>query len=73
MSILESSKDPDKMLIMQHFIRVYNDLRKNTIFLVIISCDPGPMTPQYTLWTIPSLLYQTRTKNPIVHNGLKPL
>ena len=28
------------------------------------------MTPQYIQWTIPSLLYQTRSKNPLVHNGL---
>ena len=28
------------------------------------------MTPQYVQWTIPSLLYQTRRKNPLVHKGL---
>ena len=25
------------------------------------------MTPQYVQWIIPSLLYQTRRKNPLVH------
>ena len=29
-----------------------------------------PVTPQYIVCTIPSLLYQTRKKNPLVHKGL---
>ena len=28
------------------------------------------MTPRYIQWTIPSLLYHTRRKNPLVHKGL---
>ena len=28
------------------------------------------MTPQYLTWTITSLLYETRRKNPLVHKGL---
>ena len=27
--------------------------------------------PLYIQWTIPSLLYQTRSKNPLVYNDLK--
>ena len=27
------------------------------------------MIPQYRQWTIPSLLYQTRRKDPLVHKG----
>ena len=29
------------------------------------------MTPSYIQWTIPSVLYQTRRENPLVHKGLK--
>ena len=29
------------------------------------------LTPQYIQWTIPSLLYQTRRKNLLVHKGLR--
>ena len=28
------------------------------------------MTPGYVQWTVPSLIYQTRRKNPLVHIGL---
>ena len=29
-----------------------------------------PVTPQCKQWTIPSLLYQTKGENPLVHKGL---
>ena len=41
--------------------------QKNTIFKNKIQPD----TPRYVVqWTIPSLLYQTRRKNPLVYKGL---
>ena len=59
-----------KCCIMQHFIRVYTVCSKikiifrerNTILFV---------TPPYIQWTIPSLLYQARKKNPLVHKRSK--
>ena len=61
-----------KCCMMQHFIRVCticldkNDLqRKKHFYLENITCDPG-----YIQLTLPSLLYHTRRKNPLVHKGM---
>ena len=40
--------------------------QKNAIFFKKLYPD----TPKYVQWTIPSLLYQTRRKNPLVYKGL---
>ena len=32
--------------------------------------NPEPDTPRYVQWTIPSLLYQTRRRTPLVYKGL---
>ena len=58
--------------IMWHFIRVYTvckgkkDLQTKTQYFFKLQPD----TPKYVQWTIPSLMYQARRKNPLVYKGL---
>ena len=61
---------------MQHnaaFIRVYTFCKGKKIFRQKNTIDLKlyPDNPRYVQWTIPSLLYQTRRKNPLVYKGLR--
>ena len=61
-----------KCSIILHFFRVYTVLKvkkdlqtkEYNVFLINMTL------PRYVQWTIPSLLYQTRKKNPLVYKGL---
>ena len=73
-ALLQIVKAQMKCSIMLHFIRVYivwkgkkdNQTKEYNIFWKL-----KPDTPRYVQWTIPSLLYQTRRKNPLVYKGSK--
>ena len=72
MCTLANSEDPDEtphdVAFHQglHCLLRQNDLhRKKYIYFVNITCDPS-----FIQWTISSLLYQIRRKNPLVHKGL---
>ena len=60
-----------KCSIMLHFIRVYavkvkrSSDKRIQCYLKIITWHP-----RYVQWTIPSLVYQTKRKNPLVYKGL---
>ena len=61
-----------KCIIMLHFIRVYAVLEvkrspDKTILLFKLYINRHP---RYAQWTIESLLYETRRKNPLVYKGL---
>ena len=70
---LANSEDPDEIPHNAAFHQGLHSLLRQEqssekeiqYFLEIITCDP-----QYIQWTIPSYLYQTRRKNPIVHEGI---
>ena len=80
MGAFTNSEDPDEMLHYFHQglhcllkIKTSSD-KKNNVFLcffLFFFFLRKPDTPRYVQWTIPSLLYQTRRKNPVVYKGLK--
>ena len=75
MSTFANSEDPMKFSIMLHFIRIYTVCKelkkifrqKNTIYFEKYNLT----LHRYVQWTIPSVLYKTRRKNPLVYKGLK--
>ena len=62
---------------MLHFIRVYTvwkdkkDLQKKGYNMFFLKLYPDTCTTIHVQWTIPSLLYKIRRKNPLVYKGLK--
>ena len=62
-----NSEDLDEMPHNAAFHRgLHSLLSDNTIFKKI-----KPDNPRYVQWVIPSLLYQTSRKDPLVYKGLK--
>ena len=67
----QTVKTQMKCCIMQHFIVVYTVCKGKTILAEWDSILFGNynLWPQYIQWTIPSVLHQTRRKNPLVRKG----
>ena len=73
MGTFTNSEDPDEMPHNAAFHKGLHCLvRKKTDLLTKITffLKLSPDTPRYVQWTIPSLSYQTRRKNPLVYKGL---
>ena len=67
--LLQTVKTQMECRIMWHFIRVYTVKVEKDIWTFFFKLQPD--TPSYAQWTIPSLMYKTRRKNPLVYKGLK--
>ena len=70
--LLQTVKSQMKCSIMLHFIQVYTvcKVKRSSDKRIQFKKKIKPDTPTYVKWTILSLLYQTRMKNPLVYKGL---
>ena len=75
MGTFTNSEDPDEMLqcSISSGSTLFVKVKSSSVRKIQYFFENSNLTPldNYLLWTIQSLLYQTRRKNPLVYKGLK--